>query len=548
MDMTHGDAFNDMPEEYREYREENEASRYSEVATEEQSEADKAIADGKPRWMHHENSGWKYVVIKDRGWGQQGRLLRIEEALSNAHDYGICEAFVTDILPYGQTPPPAVPEKLLTDSMGRRWDWKPGKEEQKLIAKHADIIHRDKLPSYKPDPLPDGPATINGMWEAIIKADVCFKYMKDGGEYVEKESTLIRLEGCEVTVAPTDPPSDNLSVACDVMFVDQERIPSGAAGILYIDELNADGSRKAYAKQYGGKASFKERDVYVPMSGSTRVSYFFSLATQTKPSLNRCPDCDNTLEQRSMPDGIEEWCGECNVKVEIEAKTENWESHDWAARFPFTDPNSDPEWLVCLRCGVHSKPGNATIASCSFFTDMDKELWGDKELDLLVKAAEGVCDLEVPASERGLNVAICGLQVALEEYSKADKEPTETKGQMHPDMIRAELQKAMDEGDPVSVDIKPEFADDIPGTIGMVTSLGDGFVLVGNGATILFKWIYSVKRMGSGNDALMREIASCEELTIYSAQMNIKPFYSVDMLTIVKIIAQKLEKYRNDGE
>jgi hypothetical protein len=38
------------------------------------------------------------------------------------------------------------------------------------------------------------------------------------------------------------------------------------------------------------------------------------------PTLNRCSDCDATLEQRSMPDGIEEWCPVCNVQLDKESR------------------------------------------------------------------------------------------------------------------------------------------------------------------------------------------------------------------------------------
>ena len=169
-------------------------------------------------------------------------------------------------------------------------------------------------------------------------------------------------------------------------------------------------------------------------------------------SLNRCPDCDATLEQRSMPDGIEEWCPVCNVQAEVIANAGNWESHDWRIRLRDIDKDPDARWLKCSRCGVNAMQGNTTIESCSFFTNRDREIWEDVEA-------------------------------------------TEAEGPMHPEMIRAELQKAMDEGYSVSVDIKPQFDENVPGVIGKVTEVGSLFMKIGE-EPFHINVINSVTRMG----------------------------------------------------
>ena len=59
MDMDYGDAFKDMPEAYSDYV----MSSIARNVESEQSEADRARADGKPRWIYDAVLGWQYVII-----------------------------------------------------------------------------------------------------------------------------------------------------------------------------------------------------------------------------------------------------------------------------------------------------------------------------------------------------------------------------------------------------------------------------------------------------------------------------------------------------
>jgi hypothetical protein len=47
-----------------------------------------------------------------------------------------------------------------------------------------------------------------------------------------------------------------------------------------------------------------------------RDAKFSYIPDKLNPLLGGCPDCDAPTEPRSMPDGIEQWCPVCNVKVE----------------------------------------------------------------------------------------------------------------------------------------------------------------------------------------------------------------------------------------
>jgi hypothetical protein len=118
-----------------------------------------------------------------------------------------------------------------------------------------------------------------------------------------------------------------------------------------------------------------------------------------------------------MPDGIEEWCAECNMRIglkrrltdtwkvslsddkeldqaeqseyERHQKVMDWQSHDWARRPIDRDKSWDKIEMVCMACGARSKPNDHDVPHC-------------REL-----------------------------------------EPTEAEAPMDPDKIRAELQKAV---------------------------------------------------------------------------------------------------------
>ena len=83
------------------------------------SEAEKAIADGKPRWIHHEGFGWQHVIILGEDYRHPNPLLiyrmarRKDVSLEN-HAMMLVNVDV-EILPYGETPPPAKPEKRRAD-------------------------------------------------------------------------------------------------------------------------------------------------------------------------------------------------------------------------------------------------------------------------------------------------------------------------------------------------------------------------------------------------------------------------------------------------
>jgi hypothetical protein len=68
----------------------------------------------------------------------------------------------------------------------------------------------------------------------------------------------------------------------------------------------------------------KSADSFPDTMSRSNVPSDFNCGTHFAPRpsfrgfhLNRCPDCDATLEQRSMPEGIEEWCPVCNMMYNI---------------------------------------------------------------------------------------------------------------------------------------------------------------------------------------------------------------------------------------
>ena len=114
--MTHGDAFNDMPEEYREYVDEkdNRRVKFAEIPIEFATEADKAIAQGNLRWVLHVDMGWNLMALVGREkYGGESCLLYKEWQRKGETDVVemMTESCVLEILPNGKTPPPAVPEK-----------------------------------------------------------------------------------------------------------------------------------------------------------------------------------------------------------------------------------------------------------------------------------------------------------------------------------------------------------------------------------------------------------------------------------------------------
>lgn len=127
--MNYGDAFNDMPEEYRQHRLNHDAAIEPigkavdvEVAEdslsfriENESEADKAIADGKPRWMRTNADHWYYVIFYRREQYGNDTFLMLKECSPsgepNKEGLTVQESSL-QILPYGETPPPAKPEKI----------------------------------------------------------------------------------------------------------------------------------------------------------------------------------------------------------------------------------------------------------------------------------------------------------------------------------------------------------------------------------------------------------------------------------------------------
>lgn len=80
-----------------------------------ETEAEKAIRDGKPRWIKHEELGWQYVNIFERQDWRPKPLLLYREAVES--DSGMEAPLMlvienVEILPHGETPPPAKPEPV----------------------------------------------------------------------------------------------------------------------------------------------------------------------------------------------------------------------------------------------------------------------------------------------------------------------------------------------------------------------------------------------------------------------------------------------------
>ena len=361
--MCIGDALRDMPDEYREYVEERERE-------EEQSEAGKAIADGKMRWMRTED-GWRPACIRRRETYAGRETLVFSETPGAFCAFMAIEDDVK-VLPYGEMPPSADHEGILED--------------------YQEYLEPKK--SEKP--------------KAV--ASIVFKY--DGGEwthmanviYIERHS----YEEFDHSGDRTYRESPHFSFTLDDKYLG------------YVPQMEGEGrltiTMLGSGDVYTGKAHVHERNDFLDMNDPRTDRIVFKMKRDAepeyepipltpKPLLNspcpRCPDCSIQVELRSMPDGIEQWCPVCNVKVdpdwkanadeeERHQKVVNWQSHDWARRPADMNKNWDEIDIVCMDCGVTSTPDNHDVQHC------------------------------------------------------ADK-ATEVEGPMHPDMIRAELQKSIDE-------------------------------------------------------------------------------------------------------
>ena len=162
MGTNYGDAFNDMPEEYREYvdkiragdpsaiqyiydcidgKHENDASN--------KSEADKAIADGKLHWIKHHDMGWKLMVLVDKKHEVGVSLLGYNEWQSGVHQTEwMEERYVEEILPNGITPEEfkeqSEADKAIIDGKPR-WMRHPELGWQYVIFTHREH-HRSPTP------------------------------------------------------------------------------------------------------------------------------------------------------------------------------------------------------------------------------------------------------------------------------------------------------------------------------------------------------------------------------------------------------------------
>ncbi len=344
MDMNNGDAFNDMPEEYREYREDIQGGKMAvNVGADDplvsigDSEADKAIADGKPRWMYLEQPGWQYVIVLGRKYvgvgGQAGIMFR--EAIDRAsatQEPAILVALESglEVLPYGETPPPAVPEK------------------PKAVASLRF--------EYE-----------GGVWEHMAERIQIKNHPYEGYDHRGNRTYMASRD-----FAFTLPGGHRLGLVPEMPEIGRLRVVMLDNGETYEDEAIVDKRED----MWDGDLSFT-KSITFRMKRDEKPSYTPDPLPDGLPTLNRCPDCDNTLEQRSMPDGIEEWCGECNMKVEVATNAGNWESHDWMIRVRDIDKKPSERWVHCSQCGVNAMEGNTTLAPCSFFTDTDREVWGE---------------------------------------------------------------------------------------------------------------------------------------------------------------------------
>lgn len=237
----------------------------------EESEADKAIKDGKPRWVNHENSGWRLLHLVDRELRREGRCLIVKTTSPLAHQHAVTERLVTAILPYGETPP-AQPEKP----------------------------------------------------QAV--ASIVFKY--DGGEWLHMAEKIEvenhHYEGVDHRGCRTYTPSSWFSFTLNGKYLGYVPAMEGE-GRLTVTML-------ASGHVYKGKASVDERDDFLDMNDPRTDRIVFKMERDSEPGYQPdqisvicegCPDCDSPTESRSMPDGIEQWCPVCNVKID-DNEGESW--------------------------------------------------------------------------------------------------------------------------------------------------------------------------------------------------------------------------------
>jgi hypothetical protein len=141
-------------------------------------------------------------------------------------------------------------------------------------------------------------------------ASLYFKY--DGGEWLHMAKIITR-ENHPVAsrnFSFTLPGGRHLGLVPDMPAVGRLRVVMLANGDTYEGEAKIDERKDVWDDEL----SFTQF-IRFSMRRDEQPLYKPDPFPNAIPSLNRCPDCDNTLEQRSMPDGIEEWCGECNMKV-----------------------------------------------------------------------------------------------------------------------------------------------------------------------------------------------------------------------------------------
>ncbi len=318
--MLRGDALKDMPDEYIEYVEEREREKKPPIALEslkdgpcresgifeagigeysvtmefengtlefspnskqakEQSEADKAIADGKPRWIHHDILGWKYAVIESSEYRNAQPVLVYRLAHPGDGEFDRTRMIVkagVEVLPYGEIPPPAGPEK--------------------------------------PKPV----------------ASVVFNY--DGGEWLHMADEItidaVLTEGVPFGQTRTYIHSGLVDVEFEIDTDDVQKLFQAGRGRLEVTWLysplanTVSGSVAAITIRR--VPDIDRRIIVFRMERDSEPAYEPD-SLDNSPPLGPfqthmghgplCPDCDSHTESRSMPDGIEQWCPVCNVRA-----------------------------------------------------------------------------------------------------------------------------------------------------------------------------------------------------------------------------------------
>lgn len=302
--MTTGDALRDMPTEYIEYRRGRDTAmdrlKAGGVATHEEdepaeSEADKAIADGLPRWikigdygdLSVPNGGWKYGVIKRRAEYAGADFLffgRGDAAIPSAMLFpSILELCVKEILPYGELPPAAEPEKpkaaasIVFKYDGGEWLHMAKHIEVANIRSPHENIFQEGARTFRKSPwyeftIRDTHLDLLSLW-LCDKGRLEITIHPDGSECkYEGEGEIIGMIGSDGSPA-----------------ISTSRVPF----VVFRMKLDAESEYEPDSLDNSPPFTFQIHEAHGPL----------------------CPDCDSHTESRSMPGGIEQWCSVCNVKV-----------------------------------------------------------------------------------------------------------------------------------------------------------------------------------------------------------------------------------------